>query len=163
MATSVAGASVKNPTRKFSTKFFYGIGSIAFGVKDNGFSALLLLFYNQALGLDARLAGLAIALALVVDARPRRFWLWLASRREQIRALFLARRLRAWAQPMSSPSSSLTCCPWDVSFSFGSHASRIPGTCRYWPSAVPRMFEGGGVKDLLCALPNESARCRLPR
>ena len=57
-----------NPIHRFRTKFFYGIGSIAFGVKDNGFSALLLLFYNQALGLDARLAGLAIAIALVVDA-----------------------------------------------------------------------------------------------
>ena len=53
---------------KFRTKLFYGVGAIAFGVKDNGFGALLLLFYNQALGLDARLAGLAIAIALVVDA-----------------------------------------------------------------------------------------------
>ena len=60
--------AASNPTQGFATKFFYGIGSIAFGVKDNGFSALLLLFYNQALGLDARLAGLAIAIALVVDA-----------------------------------------------------------------------------------------------
>jgi len=50
------------------TKLSYGIGSVAFGIKDNGFGALLLLFYNQALGLDARLAGLAIAIALVVDA-----------------------------------------------------------------------------------------------
>jgi len=57
-----------DPVHGFATKLFYGIGSIAFGVKDNGFSALLLIFYNQALGLDARLAGLAIAIALVVDA-----------------------------------------------------------------------------------------------
>ena len=61
-------APATNPTGSFSTKFFYGLGSIAFGVKDNGFQALLLIFYNQALGLDARLAGLAIAIALVVDA-----------------------------------------------------------------------------------------------
>ena len=60
-------ALAKSP-HGFRTKFFYGIGSVAFGVKDNGFGALLLLFYNQALGLDARLAGLAIAIALVVDA-----------------------------------------------------------------------------------------------
>ncbi len=53
---------------RLALKFFYGIGSIAFGVKDNGFQVLLLLFYNQALGLDARLAGLAIMIALVVDA-----------------------------------------------------------------------------------------------
>lgn len=50
------------------TKLSYGFGAVAFGVKDNGFGALLLLFYNQALGLDARMAGLAIAIALVFDA-----------------------------------------------------------------------------------------------
>lgn len=60
-------AQVKSP-HGFWTRFSYGIGAIAFGVKDNGFGALLLLFYNQALGLDARLAGLAIGIALVVDA-----------------------------------------------------------------------------------------------
>ena len=41
---------------------------MAYGVKDNGFQVLLLLFYNQALGLDAALAGLAIMLALLADA-----------------------------------------------------------------------------------------------
>ncbi len=64
-STRPAGA---NPTHGFATKLFYGIGSVAWGVKDNGFSALLLLFYNQALGLDARLAGFAIAIALIFDA-----------------------------------------------------------------------------------------------
>jgi Na+/melibiose symporter-like transporter len=63
----MATAQVKSP-HGFWTRFFYGIGSVAFGVKDNGFGALLLLFYNQALGLDARLAGLAIGIALVADA-----------------------------------------------------------------------------------------------
>ena len=53
---------------RFGVKLFYGLGSVAFGVKDNGFQVLLLLFYNQALGLDARLAGLAIMVALVFDA-----------------------------------------------------------------------------------------------
>ena len=66
--TAATPAVPYNPTHSFTTKLFYGIGSIAFGVKDNGFSALLLIFYNQALGLDARLAGLAIAIALVFDA-----------------------------------------------------------------------------------------------
>ena len=68
MASVAAPAPVTNPTGSFSTKFFYGLGSVAFGVKDNGFQALLLTFYNQALGLNAFLAGLAIAIALVVDA-----------------------------------------------------------------------------------------------
>ena len=67
-ALAAAAPAGIDPTHGFATKLFYGIGSIAFGVKDNGFSALLLLFYNQALGLDARLAGLAIAIALVFDA-----------------------------------------------------------------------------------------------
>ena len=45
-----------------------GIGSIAYGVKDNGFSALLLLFYSQVLGLEARLVGLILLVALLLDA-----------------------------------------------------------------------------------------------
>jgi GPH family glycoside/pentoside/hexuronide:cation symporter len=49
-------------------KFFYGLGAIAFGVKDSGFSALLLLYYNQVLGLPSGLAGLALGIALFVDA-----------------------------------------------------------------------------------------------
>lgn len=43
------------------------IGSIAYGVKDNGFSTFLLLFYNQVLGMDARLVSLALLIALVFD------------------------------------------------------------------------------------------------
>lgn len=51
-----------------STKLFYGFGSVAFGVKDNGFSTLLLLFYNQIIGLPSGLVGSAIMIALMVDA-----------------------------------------------------------------------------------------------
>jgi glycoside/pentoside/hexuronide:cation symporter, GPH family len=50
------------------TKLAYGVGAIAYGVKDNGFNFFLLLFYSQIVGLDARLVGLAILCALVVDA-----------------------------------------------------------------------------------------------
>ena len=50
------------------TKLAYGAGSIAFGIKDNGFSTLLLLFYSQVVGLRADLVGLAIMIALVLDA-----------------------------------------------------------------------------------------------
>ncbi len=49
-------------------KLLYGLGSVAFGIKDNGFSYLLLLFYNQVVGLSAPLVGLAIMLAMVCDA-----------------------------------------------------------------------------------------------
>jgi Na+/melibiose symporter-like transporter len=51
-----------------STKLFYGFGSIAFGVKDNGFQTILLPFYNLVLHVPAQLVGLAIFIALVVDA-----------------------------------------------------------------------------------------------
>ncbi|MDB5436083.1 MAG: sugar transporter [Phenylobacterium sp.] len=50
------------------TKLFYGFGSVAFGVKDNGFSTFLLIFYNQVVGLPSAMVGLAIMVALVVDA-----------------------------------------------------------------------------------------------
>lgn len=50
------------------TKLFYGFGSVAFGVKDNGFAFLLLLYYNQVLGLPERWVGLAIMIALVADS-----------------------------------------------------------------------------------------------
>ncbi len=49
-------------------KFFHGFGSIAYGVKENGFSTFLLLFYNQVIGMDARLVGAALAIAMIVDA-----------------------------------------------------------------------------------------------
>ena len=45
-----------------------GFGSVAYGVKDNGFAALLLLFYSQVLGLEARLVGLILLVALLLDA-----------------------------------------------------------------------------------------------
>lgn len=50
------------------TKLFYGLGSVAFGVKDNGFQTILLPFYNLVLHLPAALVGLAIFIALLVDA-----------------------------------------------------------------------------------------------
>ena len=52
----------------FPTRFFYGFGSVAFGVKDNGFSYFLAFFYTQVVGLPAATVGLAIMFALVIDA-----------------------------------------------------------------------------------------------
>lgn len=45
-----------------------GFGSVAYGVKDNGFSTFLLIFYNQVLGLDARAVGAMLLIALLLDA-----------------------------------------------------------------------------------------------
>lgn len=49
------------------TTLLYGVGAIAFGVKDNGFSFFLLLYYNQVLGLPESWVGFGIMLALVLD------------------------------------------------------------------------------------------------
>lgn len=51
-----------------ATKLLYGLGSVAFGVKDNGFNVLLMLYYNQVLGLPAGMVGSAIMIALFADA-----------------------------------------------------------------------------------------------
>lgn len=46
----------------------YGAGAVAYGVKDSGFGAFLLLFYNQVIGLPATTVGLVIMAALLIDA-----------------------------------------------------------------------------------------------
>jgi GPH family glycoside/pentoside/hexuronide:cation symporter len=51
-----------------STRLLYGSGTIAFGVKDQGFNALLMLFYNQVIGLPAAWVGAAIMIAMIADA-----------------------------------------------------------------------------------------------
>ena len=50
------------------TKLYYGFGSAAYGIKDNGFAYFLLLYYNQVLGLPAEWVGRAILIALIFDA-----------------------------------------------------------------------------------------------
>ena len=52
----------------FSTKFLYGFGSIAYGIKDNAFAYFLLFVYVQVFGLAPDLAGLAILIMLIFDA-----------------------------------------------------------------------------------------------
>lgn len=50
------------------TRVNFGVGAVAFGVKDMGFSFFLLIYYQQVLGLDAALASLALTIAIMVDA-----------------------------------------------------------------------------------------------
>jgi GPH family glycoside/pentoside/hexuronide:cation symporter len=61
-------APMPNGKVRLSTKLYYGFGSVAYGVKDNGFAYLLLLFYNQVLGLPAAWVGIGMMTALIVDA-----------------------------------------------------------------------------------------------
>ncbi|WP_397420479.1 MFS transporter [Phenylobacterium sp.] len=56
------------PPPSLWTKLAYGFGAGVSGVKDNGFAYFLLLFYSQVVGLDARLVGLALTIALMMDA-----------------------------------------------------------------------------------------------
>lgn len=67
IAVSSAAPSAR-PVVTLSTKLYYGFGSVAYGVKDNGFSYMLLLYYNQVLGLPASWVGAGLMVALIVDA-----------------------------------------------------------------------------------------------
>jgi len=58
----------KSPPLPLRLKLAHGLGSIAYGVKDSGFSTFLLLFYNQVLGLPATMVSTALMLALFLDA-----------------------------------------------------------------------------------------------
>ncbi|MES2449976.1 MAG: MFS transporter [Pseudomonadota bacterium] len=71
MSSGLAGAPIAAPpprTLGLRSRLSFGIGSIAYGVKDNGFATFLLLFYNQVVGLPASTVGIAIMCALVVEA-----------------------------------------------------------------------------------------------
>ena len=61
-------AAARDDIGSLRTKLFYGLGSVAYGVKDNGFQTILLLFYNQVLHLPGILVGIALAVALMIDA-----------------------------------------------------------------------------------------------
>ena len=69
-AAAPKASHAKPATREVSlwTRFAYGFGSVAFGVKDNGFAYFLLIFYSQVVGVDSRAVSAAISIALVFDA-----------------------------------------------------------------------------------------------
>ena len=64
----ISGAGALPGPVPLRVKLFHGLGAMAFGVKDNGFSTFLLLFYNQVVGLDAKLVSAALMLAMFIDA-----------------------------------------------------------------------------------------------
>lgn len=68
MSASVSVAKPGGERLPISLKIVHGFGSIAYGVKDSGFSTFLLIFYNQVVGLDVGIVGAAIMTALIVDA-----------------------------------------------------------------------------------------------
>lgn len=50
------------------TKLMFGVGQAAESIKTFGFGTLLLLYYNQVLGLSGTYSGLAVFIALLADA-----------------------------------------------------------------------------------------------
>lgn len=65
---STDNSSNQTSSLSIGVKSAYGFGSVAYGVNNVGFDYFLLLFYSQVIGLDARLVGVAIIVALVFDA-----------------------------------------------------------------------------------------------
>lgn len=66
--SSSAALSPEVPLEKKPIFWFYGSASVAYGIKDNAFSYLLLIFSNQVLGIPGYLASLALAIAMLWDA-----------------------------------------------------------------------------------------------
>ena len=62
------GGQLSTSKVSFANKVAYGIGSVASGVKNNGFDYFLLFFYSQVMGVSASLVSAALAIALVFDA-----------------------------------------------------------------------------------------------
>ena len=60
---AVAAHAVSRPVR-----VVYGVGSIAYGAAAQGLTSMLLLFYSQVVGLPAPAVGVALMVALVLDA-----------------------------------------------------------------------------------------------
>lgn len=58
----------QRPNFGWPTKIAYALGGVAYGVKGNGFSYLLMLCYGQAFGLPQAQVGLAMMIAFFVDA-----------------------------------------------------------------------------------------------
>lgn len=65
MSTQATAVVQKLPVK---TKLSYGLGTLAFGTKDAGFNGLLMLFYNQVIGVPAAWVGAVIGLAMLIDA-----------------------------------------------------------------------------------------------
>src|ERR1700722_21013254 len=56
------------PPLTLFTNILYGIGSIAFGIHLTILTSVLMLFYNQVVGLPAAWVGAAMAVTLIFDA-----------------------------------------------------------------------------------------------
>ncbi|MEA3540929.1 MAG: MFS transporter [Pseudomonadota bacterium] len=62
------GASPTLPPLSLKTRYGYASGAIANGVKNVSFSAYLMFFYNQVVGVPAAIVSAALAATLLIDA-----------------------------------------------------------------------------------------------
>src|SRR5215472_17066970 len=60
--------SAPRPALTLGTNILYGVGSVAFGVHVAALSSLLMLFFNQVVGLPAAWVGAAMMVTLIFDA-----------------------------------------------------------------------------------------------
>jgi GPH family glycoside/pentoside/hexuronide:cation symporter len=65
--TDTVQAAVRAPADTNINRFWYGLGHGAEGIKTSALSSVVLFYFSQVLGLDAKLAGLALLLAVVTD------------------------------------------------------------------------------------------------
>ena len=68
MSEAVAETVAERPLERRPIFWFYGSAAVAYGIKDNAFSYLLLIFSNQVLGIPGYLASWALAIAMIWDA-----------------------------------------------------------------------------------------------
>jgi len=61
-------ALAERPQLTFGRKFAYGFGQAAEGLKNGAFGVFLFFYYVQVLGLSGTYAGLAVGIALMIDA-----------------------------------------------------------------------------------------------
>ena len=59
-------SKTEKSTLTHDTRFFYGLGAAPYGIKDNGFSYFLLIFYSQVLGLSPVMTSAALSIAIVL-------------------------------------------------------------------------------------------------
>src|ERR1700757_4635009 len=61
------GRPARAPADTDWNRFWYGVGHGAEGIKTSALASVILFYFSQVLGLDPRLAGFALLLAVVTD------------------------------------------------------------------------------------------------
>ncbi len=65
---SIAATAPADDRLPLGAQLSHGLGAVAFGVKEVGFTTFLLIYFNQVLGFDSRIVSLVLVAALLVDA-----------------------------------------------------------------------------------------------